>query len=226
MVAPIREGRRRAVAAPLATLGWFALAAQLVLLLRQGAPTAAGLAGAVIAYLSFFTILTNLGVALALTAVARGATKGALAFFGRPRVAAALAAYIAIVGLVYALLLRRLWAPTGLQWLADVLLHYAMPIAYLLYWLFFMPKGRLRWRDAGPWLLFPLGFLSYTLARGRRTDLYTYPFLDVGALGYPRVLRNVAFATAAFLAVGWLIIGLDRAIGRRGRGSTSPRDTP
>ena len=49
------------------------------------------------------------------------------------------AAYIAIVGIIYRLLLRQLWNPQGMQWVADVILHDVIPVGYVLYWLLFAP---------------------------------------------------------------------------------------
>jgi hypothetical protein len=55
--------------------------------------------------------------------------------------------------LVYVTILRPLWAPQGAQWLADVLLHYGMPLGYLGFWLFLVRKTSLRWYDPLLWLI-------------------------------------------------------------------------
>lgn len=208
-------GLSRLYAAALAAVGWFALAIQLYLIVRGVPRTAAGIAGAIDRFVSFFTIVTNLLVAVAVTAWAWTPGEPETASARRPRVATALAAYISIVGLIYSLLLRNLWQPTGLQKIADVLLHDAVPIAYVVYWLAFVPKGRLAWRDVLPWLLYPLGYALYSGVRGALVGSYPYPFIDIGALGYPRVLLNVALLTLLFCGVGLAFIAIDRTMGRR-----------
>jgi uncharacterized BrkB/YihY/UPF0761 family membrane protein len=61
-------GARRAVAAVLAAIGWLALVLQLGIMLRNAANAGTSLLGAVGSFLSFFTVLTNLIVAVGLAA--------------------------------------------------------------------------------------------------------------------------------------------------------------
>lgn len=101
----LRSGLVKRFAAVTATLGWTALATQLYLSLTISIDNGKGLFGGLIVYFSFFTILTNLLVALALTApLVR--TRSAIAdFFSNPSVNTGIAASIAVVGIAYALLL-------------------------------------------------------------------------------------------------------------------------
>jgi hypothetical protein len=190
-----------------AFLGWFALVLQLYLMLVQ-APAA--MLGAVITYLSFFTILTNFLVATVFTAVALrpGAAWGKWVL--RPSVQASTAVYIAIVGITYQLLLRHLWNPQGAQWLADVLLHSIIPVGYVLYWWMFAPRDGLNWKNAIGWLAYPGAYLVYTLARGSVSGLYPYPFVDVNELGYAGVFARAAGLMLAFLGMGLLIVAVAR----------------
>jgi hypothetical protein len=202
-----------------ALLGWFALVLQLYLMLVQSPAGALAMVGTVITYFSFFTILTNILIALVFTAtlfstgVGRRAT-GWGQFFCRPSVQAGAAAYIGIVGIIYRLLLRQLWNPQGLQWVADAILHDVIPIGYVLYWLLFVPRTGLRWKDAVGWLVYPGVYLVYVLARGAVSGLYPYPFMDVNVLGYGAVLVNAAVLFLVFLGMGLLIV----AVGRWTRG--------
>ena len=109
----------RIYAAVGALLGWFALTLQLYLMLVQSPPGTAAVLAAVITFISFFTILTNLLVALVFTAVALPAETAWGRFFSSPSMQAGAAVYIAIVGMVYRLLLRQLWNPQGAQWVAG-----------------------------------------------------------------------------------------------------------
>ncbi len=45
--------------------------------------------------------------------------------------------------------------------------------------------------------------------------LYPYPFIDVGELGYPRVLANWALIILGFLILAFCFIAVDRVLGRR-----------
>jgi hypothetical protein len=202
-----------------ALLGWFALLLQLYLMLVQSPGGAREMVGTVITYFSFFTILTNFLVALIFTATVFSSETGRPVsgwreFFCRPSVQAGAAAYIAIVGIVYRLLLRQLWNPQGMQWVADVILHDVIPVGYVLYWVLFAPRTELRWKDALGWLVYPAVYAVYVLARGAVSGLYPYPFMDVKVLGYGGVLVHAAVFLLVFLGMGLLVV----AVGRWTRG--------
>jgi hypothetical protein len=205
-------GGRRAVAALLAAVGWVALVLQLGIMLRNAANAGTSLLVAVGSFFSFFTVLTNLLVAVALAATVPTASPRALRPLVEPSGATALAGYITVVGVVYSLVLRQLWHPTGAQLVADILLHDVMPLAYVIYWLTLVPKGRLCWRDVWPWLAFPAVYTAASLVRGALIHVYPYPFIDVGALGYSRVLGNVGLLCAGFLVLGLIYVAIDRAM--------------
>jgi hypothetical protein len=202
-----------------ALLGWFALLLQLYLMLVQSPAGALAMAGTVITFFSFFTILTNILVALIFTAAVfspgSGSPTGWMEFFRRPSVQASAAAYIAIVGIIYRLLLRQLWNPQGMQWVADVILHDVIPVGYVLNWLLFAPRMELRWKDALGWLVYPGVYAVYVLARGAVSGLYPYPFMDVKVLGYGGVLAHAAVLLLVFLGMGLLVVAVGR--GTRGR---------
>jgi hypothetical protein len=107
-------------------------------------------------------------------------------------------------------ILRFLWAPTGLQKVVDELLHSVIPILVLLYWILFVPKKELEFKNIFPWLIFPLGYLIYTLIRGAFFNFYPYPFVDVILLGYNTVLLNSFCMLLAFLFFGTLFIGIGK----------------
>lgn len=200
----------RIAAAVIALAGWSALALQATLtigLVRRGGGSV--LDGLVV-LAGYFTILTNLIVAATLTAVAAGRAVGA-------SLVGAATLFIAIVGIVYSLVLRALWSPEGWQKLADAGLHDVVPLLVVAFWLVFVPKGGLAWRDPIAWLAFPLAYFVYALLRGATTGWWAYPFLNADALGYAAVLRNAVILTATFLGLGLVLVALDRTIGGRAR---------
>lgn len=161
-------------------------------------------------YLGFFTILTNGLVALAcwFWLRRRWPARGPGAEAGL----AALAACIALVGLVYHAVLSKLWNPVGLHFWVDQGLHSAVPALFVLFWAVFAPKAGLRWRDAALWLAYPLAYLGYVLARGAVDGWYPYPFIDAGTLGYARVLMNALVLMAAFYLAGLALVAASRRL--------------
>jgi hypothetical protein len=198
-----------------ACLGWFALLLQLLLMFQSSPADVRSLLATVVTFFSFFTILTNLLVALVFTAVGFHPSGLWPNFFRGSSVQASTAVYITVVGAVYWLLLKQLWDPQGAQWLADTLLHTWQPVAYVLYWLLFALKKRLRWVDAVVWLAYPAVYLAYILARGAVTRLYPYPFVDVNALGYARVFAYAGMLLVVFLGLGLITVGAGRRLATR-----------
>ena len=192
-------------------VGWFALILQLLLTVRLAQSQGRSVLAGVWIYLDYFTILTNALVAVSLTVAARGPRGGMGRWLMQPESITAIAGSILIVGMVYNLVLRGIWQPTGWQRLADELLHVAMPLLYLIYWWLASARMRLRLRPLLGWLLYPLGYLLYALARGALDGRYPYPFLDVTALGLARVLRNGALVAGAFVLAGGMLFGVQRS---------------
>ena len=204
----------RMAAAAVALFAWYGLVLQLYVTVATARSQGTSIASAIVNYISFFTILTNLLVAVVLTAARARINSTLAAFCKRPTVQTAVMVFIAIVGIVYSLVLRNLWDPEGLQKIADVLLHDAVPLFYLVYWLRFVPKGNLHFRNVSSWLIYPGVYLVYTMLRGAISGRYPYPFLDVTGLGYARVGMNVLALLAAFLGMGLLFVAFGRWMSR------------
>jgi len=196
----------------MAVLGWLTLALQIFVVIRNGEQAGEPPIAAVATTLSYFTVLTNLLVAIVSTALALRRNGGS--FLTRPSTVSATAVYIAIVGLVYSLVLRALWDPTGLRKVTDVGLHDVMPILFVLYWALFVPRGRIGWSQPLLWLIYPLAYIVYTIVRGAVTGWYPYPFADVNALGYGTALFNAALMLAAFYVLGLVVVAIDRMMAR------------
>ena len=197
----------RAFATIAALVGWAALILQLALLVRLTVADGRGVSGGIVAYLGFFTILTNILAALALSAplVAPDSSPGR--FLSRAGVNTAVAAAMALVGIAYSLLLRHTWNPQGWQLVADEVLHDVMPVLFLIHWWFRVPKGAVRWTDVPRWCAYPVGYLLYALVRGALIGRYPYPFIDVGALGHRRVLVNSVGLLLGFVLIALILVG-------------------
>jgi hypothetical protein len=204
----------RVTAAVLACVAWFALGLQLYLMIATAPAGGSTALVRVVNYFSFFTILTNLLVALVLTVPLVAAETAWGRFFASAAMRAGTAVYIAIVGATYSLLLRQLWNPASAGKLADVLLHDAVPLFYVVYWLIFAPKAGLRWKNALLWLMYPMAYMLYTLVRGVITGWYPYHFIDAGVLGFPCALGNAAGLLLVFFVVGLLAVAVGRWMSR------------
>jgi hypothetical protein len=191
-------------------LTWIGLVLQFYLSLQLYLANGRSVLGAIFFFFSFFTILTNSLIAFETILTLITPKSWAGAFFSSPAVRTGTAIYIAVVGIVYSLVLRELWNPEGAQKLADLVLHDLVPILYVAWWFFFVPKNGLRWKHAVWWLAYPFAYLVYTMVRGRIVGTYPYPFLDVSALGYWRVLANAMVLLVIFLGLGASIIVISR----------------
>ncbi|WP_248749877.1 Pr6Pr family membrane protein [Pseudomonas sp. MWU15-20650] len=202
---------KRFVAAA-ALAGWVGLAIQQYLIFYSRWETGASLLGGLINFFSFFTVLTNTLVVVVLSYALVNRESAAKRFFLAPGVGSAIAASIVVVSLAYNLLLRHLWSPAGFQFIADELLHDVMPLLYLIYWWRCVPKGTLRLKHIGAWVIYPLVYFGYVLLRGHLLGQYQYPFIDVDTLGYPQVFVNAGGILAGFIVIALAMVGLDKCL--------------
>jgi hypothetical protein len=159
---------------------------------------------------AYFTILTNLLVAVVFTALAVERTPMRASW-----VVAGTMLSILLVGIIYALLLHGKTELSGGSAVANVLNHMATPVLVPLFWIIFTPKGQLRWSHPLVWAIYPLAYLAYSLIRGGQTGKYPYPFLDPGLVGWRQtMLSNLAIAVA-FLICSYTLVALDHRLGRR-----------
>lgn len=198
--------RSRALAL-VATLAWTGVLLQLVLSIRLGVANGVGVVSGIVAYLGYFTVLTNLLVAFV---ASRGARRRRMPTARDAMWLGCATASITMVGLVYHVLLREVWDPQGWQWVADMLLHYATPTAMLGYWLFAGPGRRLPAWAPLAWCVYIGGYLAYALLRGAWLGSYPYYFIDVGQLGASRVAANAAGMFVLFVLVGYAVLAASR----------------
>ena len=171
-----------------------------------------------IRFLSFMTIWTNIIVALFFTSQITASDNRLGRIFSKPSVQAALLVYIIIVGLIYHLFLAKQWNPQGWEFIADQILHTAVPLFYFVVWLFFADKQRMKLTTAFSWLSYPVAYIFYTLIRGAIIGKYPYFFIDVTKLGYGMTFRNIGLIAAAYVILGVVVILLNNLL-RRNHGS-------
>ncbi|MGE0178241.1 MAG: Pr6Pr family membrane protein [Sphingomonas sp.] len=193
----------RFAAALVALLAWTGLAVQL----EASIGLSGSVGGALWAMLRFFTVLTNLLVALLFTAVAVGHRASPLTLGG-------VTLAIMLVGIVYATLLVGLVELSGGALLADFILHRVTPALVPLWWLVFAAKGGIRRCDPLLWSLYPVGYFLYVIVRGALDGRYPYPFMDIGRIGWPQTALNVLAIAAGFVVGGYLLRWIDRRLAR------------
>ncbi|GAB0157174.1 Pr6Pr family membrane protein [Chryseobacterium sp. Alg-005] len=189
-------------------IGWFAIIAQYYLLLET---KTVSFMEATIRFFSFFTILTNIMVAAYFT---KRAFKNPFPQNESPGTLTAISVYIVIVGVVYQLVLRSTWSPTGLQKIVDELLHSAIPVLVLIYWYFYENKYSLHYNLIPKWSVYPLLYLFFILIRGHFSGFYPYPFINVSELGILHVLANAILVLIFFIGLSMLLIRLGKTIAR------------
>lgn len=185
-----------------ALIGWFAVITQYILILEN---SELSFVETTIRFFSYFTILTNIIVAVYFTdkILKKPLTKE------KPGILTAITIYILIVGLVYQFFLRSTWNPIGLQKIADELLHSVIPVLVVIYWYLYENKNDLNYSQIPGWAIYPLLYLAYILIRGNFSGFYPYPFVNVTDIGYPKVLINSFFVSIffLFLAVFFIRVG-------------------
>jgi len=89
--------------------------------------------------LSYFTIWSNILVTVVAYLLARNPRRSG-PMFNTFRLASVV--MITITGLIYALVLAKVWEPTGWQKIADETLHYSVPFLAVVGYLLFGPRPR------------------------------------------------------------------------------------
>jgi hypothetical protein len=201
------------LAMSIALIAWLAFAAQTDITLNRMLSRGLGMIDGIERLTSYLTNLTIFTCALCFTCVAffthRSRTP-LVRFFRQPTVVTAVTCYIVFVGFAYNLLLRHLWTPSGWRMLLNESLHTLVPMLVALYWLLFVPRFDLTLRHLLGWLVYPLGYLALTMVRGALSDFYPYPFIDVGELGYARVLLNASLLVFAFMLLMAVFVAINQ----------------
>ncbi|MEU1040255.1 Pr6Pr family membrane protein [Streptomyces sp. NPDC005551] len=207
VVAPVRR-RATAVYRLLVVL---AAAAGVAMELRWGSP---------VRVLSYFTIQSNVLLAVVLLASARRAWTARRPL--HPLVNGGALLCIVITGLVYHVILANAAspfsmtgdAPSGWHAVANHLLHTVTPIAALVDWLLLTSPAPVRVSQAAVWLVYPVAYLAFSVARSAMIPStssvrYLYPFLDVDRHGHLGVLSNALLLGLAFYALALLLVAAD-----------------
>jgi hypothetical protein len=202
---------KRPFAALIAILPWAGLA---ILFVVHPALQDVPIGERILRFFSFFTVISNLIVAITMTAIAFFPDTTVGRFFKNPGTIAAVAVYITIVAIVYSLFLRHVSEPQGWHIVSNHIVHDIVPPLFVLYWLIYGSKDGLSVVHPFKWLLLPLIYMTYALVRGAASSWYPYWFADVTKLGYPTALRNSGFVLIAFLVFGFIFAAIAKLLSR------------
>ncbi len=158
---------------------------------------------------SYFTILSNLLVAVVAALLVLNPRRDGRVF----RVARLDGVVcIAVTGLVYVTVLRGVADLTAAGQVSNALLHYVCPPLCVLVWLLAGPRPRIDARTLAWTPVAPLAWVAYTFVRGAVVGWYPYPFLDVTLHGYAGALAATLVVAVLLLALAALTGVVDRKL--------------
>lgn len=164
---------------------------------------------------SYYTIQSNLIVAIWLTFAIIYHNKEEKPRFLKSPVQGAITLYITVTFMIFAILLSWLYKPTGWAAVTNLTMHYLIPIAFIVDWIVTGNKTEYQWKYALYWLVYPLGYLIYTMIHGLFTNFYPYYFIDLSVLSIPEFIISAVGLSAVFLLLGLLDVFINRVLYRK-----------
>ena len=175
-------------------------------------PSSKTIAVAIAHFLNFFTIQTNilLAICMLLPALLPGTRPSHVV--SKPAVRTAVLSYSALTALVYFALLRNIGDDDGLERRADQILHYVTPAMFLIDWLAWVPKGQVPFRAVPRFLIYPGVYVAWTFLYGALTGWYPYPFVNAGKLGNNQLVTNFVGVALVAILIPYVLVALDRML--------------
>ena len=177
--------------------------------------TAAGASGAlarVTDTLSYFTIWSNVVVAVSVTLLLARPLRDTLV---RRVLRLSGLLMITVTAIVYQVLLAPSATVVGWSRLTDPLLHVVTPLLTVAVWVGWGPRGWITRREVPLALVIPLVWIGWMLARGAVVHAYPYDFANVDELGYASVAVTLVVILLFGLLVAAVFWGLERLLLRR-----------
>lgn len=196
----------------LSTLGWYREVPVEPGLYGDTPGGAAGALSRLTDTLSYFTIWSNVAVAVAVTLLALDPVRDTV-----PRRVLRLSSLlmITVTAIVYQVVLAPSIDVVGWSLLTDPLLHAVTPLVTVVVWAVWGPRGWVTARLV-PWaLVVPALWICWMLARGAVVDAYPYGFVNVVDLGYAAAARNLVLVLLVALALAAAFWRLDLVLRRR-----------
>lgn len=164
--------------------------------------------------LSYFTIWSNVVVAISATLLLQRPLRDTIT---RRVLRLDALLMITITAIVYQVLIAPSIDVEGWSLLTDPILHIVTPLLTVVVWVVWGPRGWISARLVPLALIVPLAWIAWMLLRGTVVDAYPYGFANVTELGY----SSVSVTLVAILVFGLLVAaaywGIDVLLERRAR---------
>ena len=159
--------------------------------------------------LRFFTIWGNVAAGLLMAFAAAGRTVA-------PRVMAALATMLTVIGSIYWLLLSGDHHPVGIDRVTNQVFHTIVPLAAIAWWWRYTPSTPAVLPAVPTIMIPPLAYGAFALALGQLTGFYAYFFVDLPALGAMQFVINNVVLALFFALLGAALLAIKNRFGAKG----------
>ncbi len=99
---------------------------------------------------------------------------------------------------------------------SNMIMHVILPIMFILNWILFYEHDSLKWYHPLLSVIIPIVYVAFIFIRAtilqgsKQAFLYPYFFLNVDNLGWRGVFSWIAILFFVFVALGYILLGLDR----------------
>lgn len=218
------ENARRAFAV-VAILAWFGMGLNLLLTVfnvypsLNTDPTAlgfnpdgiAGVIGRVLDFFTYFTIWSNILVAIVMTMLWR---RTPLPTFVVRVLRLDSLVMITVTALVFIALLAPDVQLQGLEYVTNTIEHYLVPLLVIVTWLIWGPRRWIRLVDIPAALIIPIVWAIWALLRGAVINAYPYGFLNVAVHGLGTVIITIVEIAVFGMVLGLIFFLVDLAISK------------
>lgn len=168
--------------------------------------------------LSYFTIWSNVVVAVSVTLLALRPTRDTLL---RRVLRLDGLLMITVTAIVYQVLLAPTATVEGWSRVTDPILHVVTPLVTVVVWAVWGPRGWITGRLVPAALVVPVAWIAWMLARGAVVDAYPYGFANVTELGYAGVAGTLLMILLFGVVVAAVFWALDVVLRRQVSNSRS-----
>ncbi|MHA1207138.1 MAG: Pr6Pr family membrane protein [Candidatus Hodarchaeales archaeon] len=127
------------------------------------------------------------------------------------KVKGAITLYITVTFIIFAIVLSPLYHPSGIEGIINLMLHYIIPVAFIVDWIITEGTGY-EWKFIPYWLVYPICYLVFALFHGATTGDYIYPFVNYEVLGFSGLVISVTLLIFFFIGLSSLYIAVSRKL--------------
>ena len=172
----------------------------------------AGVMSRIFDFFTYFTILSNIVVAIVMTMLWRNPNrKGAV--FRTLHLDSLL--MISVTGLIYGIVLAGGAKLQGLEHVTNACEHYIVPLLMVIVFIVYGPRGNFHVGTVFAALILPIAWAFFALIRGAAIGAYPYGFLDVATLGLTRVIINIVMVAVLGIIIGFVYLLIDKLRSRK-----------